>query len=88
MIRLLLLTIVWTTPAWSVELFDETKRTTLFAFDNVSIPYTQNLKLEMRQPVRFEGNPVVKRGEPGTSDAHRVQFYGSIIHEGGKYRIW
>jgi hypothetical protein len=69
-------------------LFDETKATTLFAFDNVSIPHTQNLKLEMRQPERFEGNPVVKRGAPGTVDAQGVQFYGSIIQDGGKYRMW
>lgn len=72
----------------AVELFDETKATTLFAFDNVAIPHTQNLKLEMRQPVRHEANPVVKRGEPGTPDAHGVQFYGSIIRDGGKYRLW
>ena len=72
----------------AVELFDETKATTLFAFDNVAIPHTQNLKLEMRQPVRHEANPVVKRGEPGTLDAHGVQFYGSIIRDGGKYRLW
>jgi hypothetical protein len=69
-------------------LFDETKATTLFAFDNVSIPHTQNLKLEMRQPERFEGNPVVKRGSPGAVDAQGVQFYGSIIQDGGKYRMW
>lgn len=72
----------------SAELFDETKVTTLFAFDNVSIPHTQNLKIEMRQPERFAGNPVVRRGEPGTVDAHGVQFYGSIIKDGGRYRMW
>ena len=86
--RLLLLMMFIATSAWAAELFDETKATTLFAFDNVSIPHTQNLKLEMRQPERFEGNPVLRRGEPGTVDAHGVQFYGSIIRDGGKYRMW
>lgn len=86
--RFLLPIIVWATSAWSAELFDETKAVTLFAFDNVSIPHTQNLKLEMRQPVRHPANPVVKRGAPGTPDAHGVQFYGSVIKEGGKYRMW
>lgn len=86
--RFLSLLVLGATSAWSAELFDETKGTTLFAFDNVSIPHTQNLKLEMRQPVRFEGNPVVRRGELGTVDAHGVQFYGSIIHDSGKYRMW
>ena len=44
--------------------FDETKSTTLFAFDNVSIPHSQNLRLEMRQPARHAANPVVPRGGP------------------------
>ena len=70
------------------DLFDEKKEITLFAFDNVSIPHTQNLKLEMRQPVRHPANPVVPRGAAGTVDAHGVQFYGSVIKDGGKYRMW
>ena len=86
--RFLLPIIIWATSAWSAELFDETKAVTLFAFDNVAIPHTQNLKLEMRQPVRHPANPVVKRGAPGTPDAHGVQFYGSIIKDNGKYRMW
>ncbi len=86
--RFLLPIIVWATSAWSAELFDETKAVTLFAFDNVAIPHTQNLKLEMWQPVRHPANPVVKRGAPGTPDAHGVQFYGSIIKDNGKYRMW
>ncbi len=86
--RFLPLLVLGATSAWCAELFDETKVTTLFAFDNGSIPHTQSLKLEMRQPERFEGNPVVRRGEPGTVDAHGVQFYGSIIKEEGKYRMW
>ncbi|MBK8094028.1 MAG: hypothetical protein IPK32_19180 [Verrucomicrobiaceae bacterium] len=72
----------------AMELFDESKAQTLFAFDHVAIPHTQNLRLEMRRPVRFQGNPVVARGEPGAPDAHGVQFYGSVIKDGGKYRMW
>jgi len=70
------------------ELFDETKSITLFAFDEVSIPHTQNLRLEMRSPTRHPANPVVQRGQPGTPDAFGVQFYGSIIREVGKFRMW
>ena len=72
----------------STVYFDETKATTLFAFDNVSIPFTQNLKLGMRTPERHPANPVVRRGEPGTPDSWAVQFYGSVIREDGKFRIW
>ena len=72
----------------ATDFFDETNVTTLFSFDNVAIPHTQNLRLEMRQPERHAANPVVQRGATGTPDAHGVQFYGSIIKEGGKYRLW
>jgi hypothetical protein len=72
----------------AADFFDETKAQTLFAFDHISIPHTQNLKLEMRQPVKHYLNPVMNRGAPGTPDAHGVQFYGSIIKDGAKYRMW
>ncbi len=74
--------------AGASDLFDETSTTTVFAFDNVSIPYTQNLRLEMRSPSKHPANPVVPRGKPGTPDAQGVQFYGSVIREGGKFRMW
>lgn len=74
--------------AMAEELFHETDGMTLFAFDNVSIPHTQNLRLQMRQPIRHPANPVLVRGAPGSPDAHGVQFYGSVIHDGGRYRLW
>ena len=70
------------------DYFDETKAKTLFGFDTASIPHTQNLRIEMREPNKHPANPVVKRGAPGTADAKGVQFYGSIIKDGGKYRLW
>lgn len=86
--RIALLIAISLSPLEAADYFDETKATTLFAFDNVSIPHTQNLKLKMRQPERHPANPVVKRGVPGTPDAHGVQFYGSIIKDNDKYRLW
>lgn len=71
--------------------FDETRdTTTLFAFDEVAIPFTQNLKLEMRSPERHPGNPVVARGPDGAADSWAVQFYGSVLRnpDTGKYRLW
>jgi len=68
--------------------FDETKATTLFSFDDHSIPYSQNLKLRMRSPLRHPDNPVVRRGKPGSTDSWAVQFYGSIIRVEGKFRLW
>lgn len=72
----------------TAALFDETACRTLFAFDEVSIPHTQNLRLEMRAPTKHPANPVVPRGEPGAPDSWAVQFYGSVIREGGKFRMW
>jgi hypothetical protein len=72
----------------AAECFDETEATTLFAFDSVSIPHTQNLRLEMRQPVRHPASPVLQRGAPGSPDALGVQFYGSILRENGRWRMW
>ncbi len=74
--------------ASAADYFDETASTTVFAFDEVTIPHTQNLRLEMRSPTRHPANPVLPRGAPGTPDAYGVQFYGSVIREGGKFRLW
>lgn len=68
--------------------FDEAAGVTLFAFDTVAIPFSQNLRLEMRSPTRHPANPVLQRGKPGTPDAFGVQFYGSVIREGGRFRMW
>lgn len=70
------------------DLFDETRVTTVFAFDQVSVPHTQNLRLEMRSPARHPANPVVRRGGAGAPDAMGVQFYGSVIRECGRFRMW
>ena len=74
--------------ASDVPLFDETKAVTLFAFDDISIPLTQNLRLEMNSPDRHPDNPVVQRGQAGEPDSWAVQFYGSVIREGEKFRMW
>ncbi len=70
------------------DYFDETKAITFFAFDNVSIPFIQNLKVEMRTPKKYSGNPVLDRGPKGAPDSWGVQFYGSVIRENGKFRMW
>jgi hypothetical protein len=80
------------TPARAAEptpsLFDESQAVTIFAFDDQSIPHSQNLKLAMRAPKKHPANPVVARGGPGSVDAMGVQFYGSVIREGDKFRLW
>jgi len=68
--------------------FDETKRRTLFAFDDISIPFSQNLKLVMRSPERHPANLVLQRGGFEAPDSWAVQFYGSVIRDGDRYRMW
>ena len=70
------------------ELFEETTCVTLFAFDQAAIPHSQNIRLEMRSSTKYSGNPVVKRGLPGTADAIGVQFYGSVIRDNDQFRMW
>lgn len=70
------------------ERFDETRATTLFAFDTASIPHSQNLRLEMAAPRKHPANPVLRRGVAGSPDAMGVQFYGSVIREAGTFRMW
>lgn len=74
--------------AAAADFFDEREATTLFAFDSVAIPHSQNLRLEMRSPEKHPGNPVLRRGEAGRPDAMGVQFYGSVLRDGGKFRLW
>ncbi len=72
----------------SAQLFDETQVTTLFAFDQAAIPFTENLQIEMRQPEKLAANPVVQRGPAGAPDSWAVQFYGSVVKVGDQYRMW
>lgn len=61
---------------------------TLFSFDDVSVPFTHNLGLTMHRPEKLAENPVVRRGEKGTPDEFGVQFYGSVVRDGDRYRMW
>lgn len=62
--------------------------THLFAFDDHSLPYKNNLKLTFTAPQKHPGNPVVAPGPAGSVDAAAVVFYGSVIRVGGKFRMW
>lgn len=87
----LLLALLFTALRADEGFFDEqTNTTTLFSFDNVSIPFFQNVKLKMRSPAKHLENPVVARGPDGSVDDWAVQFYGSVVRhpQTGKFRVW
>ncbi|MSU48256.1 MAG: hypothetical protein EXS37_04050 [Opitutus sp.] len=60
----------------------------LFAFDDHALPFKDNLKLTYVSPQKHPANPVLRPGPVGSVDAVRTQFYGSVLREGGKFRMW
>ena len=60
----------------------------LFAFDDVSIPWRSNLKLTLVEADKHPGNPVLKHGVEGTPDYGHAIMYGSVLHVGGRFRMW
>ena len=59
-----------------------------FAFDDYSIPFRHNLYLTMHAAEKHPDNPVLRQGPPGAPDDYGAQFYGSIIKDHGKLRMW
>lgn len=68
------------TPAEGVMVF--------FPFDDHSLPWRDNLKVTMRQPVKYADNPVLRAGAPGSVDDIGAILYGTVILERGKLRMW
>lgn len=60
----------------------------LFAFDDHSIPWRDNLKLTPITAEKHPANPVVRRGLKGAPDHGHAILYGSVLHIGGKFRMW
>lgn len=61
---------------------------TFFAFDDESIPWRSNVKLTMATADKHPANPVLKHGPEGAPDHGHAIMYGSVLHIGGKFRMW
>ncbi|HEY5312248.1 MAG TPA: hypothetical protein VIK18_07000 [Pirellulales bacterium] len=59
-----------------------------FSFDDESIPWRDNLKLTLERPKKYAGNPVMRAGPPGSPDGNGCLLYGTVLKEGGKFRMW
>ena len=59
-----------------------------FAFDDQSIPWRSNLKLTMVTADKHPANPVLEHGSEGAPDHGHAVMYGSVLHVGGKFRMW
>ncbi|HYF33776.1 MAG TPA: hypothetical protein VD994_00690, partial [Prosthecobacter sp.] len=62
--------------------------TTFFAFDDHAIPMQDNLQLTLVEAKKHPNNPVLKAGPDGAPDAGHAVLYGSVLHIGGKFRMW
>jgi hypothetical protein len=68
-------------PAQALEM-------TFFAFDDHAIPLRHNLQVTLQQAEKHPANPVLRRGPPGAPDHGHALLYGSVLHIGGKFRMW
>ncbi len=59
-----------------------------FAFDDISIPWSANLKLTLVQAEKHPANPVLRRGPEGAPDEAHAILYGTVIKEGDTFRMW
>ncbi len=62
--------------------------TTLFAFDDHAIPWQHNLKLTLVEAKKHPENPVLRRGPEGSPDYGHCVLYGTVLHDGRKFRMW
>lgn len=54
--------------------------------DDELIESTTNVRREVQQARKFEGNPVLRPTEPWEGNV--ALLYGSVLREGGRYRMW
>ena len=59
-----------------------------FAFDDRAIPWHFNTKVTMVQATKHPANPVLRRGPERSPDHGHAILYGTVIHDGGKFRMW
>ncbi len=60
----------------------------LFSFDDHSLPWRDNLQLNLVPGTKHPENPVVKTGPEGAPDFGHAILYGTVVHDGSKFRMW
>jgi len=64
------------------------RETVFFAFDDHNLAWQHNLKLTLVTPEKHPANPVVRCGPKGSPDYGHAILYGTVIHDGSKFRMW
>ena len=59
-----------------------------FAFDDHSIPWHDNLQFTLVPATKHPANPVLRAGPPGAPDHGHAILYGTVLHDGAKFRMW
>jgi len=62
--------------------------TVFFAFDDHNLAWQHNLKLTLVTPDKHPANPVVRCGPKGSPDYGHAILYGTVMHDGTKFRMW
>jgi len=60
----------------------------LFSFDDHAIPWRDNVAVTLVRAEKHPANPVLRRGPAGSPDHGHAILYGSVLYEGGKFRMW
>ena len=65
------------------------KEALLLAIDDCLLPMRENVGLHLSKPVcRAEAVLRPSKDDPFAPDQVAAHFYGAVLHEGGKYRMW
>lgn len=68
--------------------FAEAEEQTFFAFDDINLAWQHNLKLTLVPVTKHPGNPVLRHGPAGSSDAGHAAIYGTVLKQGDTFRMW
>ena len=61
----------------------------LLAIDDTALPFRKNLSLHLTRPtVRPDAVLTPSRDNPRAPDHLSAHFYGTVLHEGGRFRVW
>ncbi len=60
----------------------------LFPFDPAGLPFRHGVELRLIAGTRYEGNPVLTNGGPGTPDEDTISYYGTVIRIDGRFHMW
>ena len=76
--------IVFPSSGFSVQ-----DRAVLLAVDDFSLPWKKNVCYYLSKP-KVHGEPVLtpSRGDPNAPDRIAAHFYGTVLYDEGRYRMW